>query len=143
MTFRAFGTSSWGVVWRLQAADDQRLTGGFDDFPGDRAQAADLQDALDLSEQALDEAEVSAGDAGDGRDGFGVGEVVGGQGQAQLGSVVLQDEDQLVGGQRPVLVDEPDPAVELRVAGEAFFDAGHADQDHAEAAAVVVVAELL
>jgi hypothetical protein len=40
-------------------------------------------------------------------------------------------------------VDERDPAVELRVPGEPFFDAGHADQDHADAAAVVMVAELL
>ena len=39
-------------------------------------------------------------------------------------------------------MDEPDPAVELRVPGEALLDAGHADQDHAELAAVVVVAEL-
>ena len=38
--------------------------------------------------------------------------------------------------------DEPDPAVELRVPDEALFDAGHADQDRAELAAVVAVAEL-
>jgi hypothetical protein len=84
-------------MWRLQAADDERFTGGLDDFLGDRAQVVDQQDALDLSEQPLDEAEVSAGDAGDGRVGFGVGEVVGGQGEAQLGPVVLQDEEQLGG----------------------------------------------
>lgn len=118
MTFRALWRRFSGVTWRLQAADDERLTGGFDDFPGDRAQVVDLQDALDLSGQPLDEAEVAAGDAGDGRDGFGVGEVIGGQGQAQLGAMVLQDEEQLGGGQRPVLVDEADPAVELRVPGE-------------------------
>ena len=84
-------------MWRLQAADDKRLAGGFDDFLGDRAQVVDLHDALDLREQALHEAEVAAGDAGDGREGFGVGEVVGGQGEAQLGPVVLQDEEQFVG----------------------------------------------
>jgi hypothetical protein len=39
-------------------------------------------------------------------------------------------------------VDEPDLAIELRVPGEALFDAGHADQDRAQLAAVVVVAEL-
>ena len=39
-------------------------------------------------------------------------------------------------------MDEPDPAVELRVPDEALFDAGHADQDRAELAAVVAVAEL-
>jgi hypothetical protein len=96
-----------GAVRRLQNADDQRFTGRLDDFPGDRAQVVDLHDALDLSEQALNEAEVAAGDAGDGRDGFGVGEVIGGQREAQLGPVVLQDEEQLGGGQRPVFVDEP------------------------------------
>jgi hypothetical protein len=41
------------------------------------------------------------------------------------------------------VVDESDPAVELGVAGEAFFDAGHADQDEPDACPVVVVAELL
>ena len=56
--------------------------------------------------------------------------------------MVPQDEEQFFGGQSPVLVDEPDPAVELGVAGEALLDARHADQDHAELAAVVVVAEL-
>jgi hypothetical protein len=40
------------------------------------------------------------------------------------------------------VVDESDPAVELGVAGQAFFDAGHADQDQADAGPVVVVAEL-
>jgi hypothetical protein len=39
-------------------------------------------------------------------------------------------------------VDEPDPAVELRVPDEALFDAGHADQDRTKLAAVVAVAEL-
>ncbi len=73
---------------RLQAADDQRLTGGFDDFPGDRAQVVDLHDALNLSEQTLNEAEVAARDAGDGRERFSVGEVIGGQGKAQFGPVV-------------------------------------------------------
>ena len=47
-------------MWRLQAADDQRLVGGFGEFPGDRAYVVDLQDALDLSERALDEVEVAA-----------------------------------------------------------------------------------
>ena len=62
--------------------------------------------------------------------------------EAEFGPVAGQDERQFVGGQRPVVVDEPDPAVELGVAGEAFFEAGHADQDQADAGPVVVVAEL-
>ena len=97
MTFRALWRRFLGAMWRLQAADDKRLAGGFDDFLCNGAQVVDLHDALDLSEQTLHEAEVAAGDAGDGREGFGVGEVIGGQGEAQLGPVVLQDEEQFVG----------------------------------------------
>ncbi|GAB2820566.1 hypothetical protein GCM10027073_59660 [Streptomyces chlorus] len=47
-----------------------------------------------------------------------------------------------VRGERPVVVDEADATVELGVAGEALLDAGHADEDHADAGAVVVVPEL-
>jgi hypothetical protein len=57
--------------------------------------------------------------------------------------VPLQHEGELFCAEGPVFVDEADPAVQLRVAGEGLLDAGHADQDHAEVAAVVVVAELL
>ena len=124
MIFRGLWRLFLSATWRLQAADDQRLAGGLDDFPGDRAQVVDLHDAPGLGEQSLDEAEVAAGDAGDGRDGFGVGEVVGGQGEVQLGPVVLQDKEQFGGRERPVLVDEADPAVELWVTGEAFSRPG-------------------
>ncbi len=41
------------------------------------------------------------------------------------------------------MVGEADAAVELGVAGEAFFDAGHADKDDAHGVAVVVVPDLL
>jgi len=47
-----------------------------------------------------------------------------------------------VGGKGPVFVGEADSAVELGVAGEAFLDAWHADEDDAEVVAVVVVADL-
>lgn len=76
VTFGALWRRVFSVMWRLQAANDQRLTGGFDDFPGVHAQVVDLHDALDLGEQTLDEAEVAAGDAGDGCEPFGVGEVM-------------------------------------------------------------------
>jgi hypothetical protein len=42
-------------------ADDERLAGGVDDFGGDRVQAVDLQDALDLREEAREETEVAVG----------------------------------------------------------------------------------
>jgi hypothetical protein len=69
---------------------------------------------------------------GDGREGFGVGEVLGGQGQAQLGPVVLQDEEQLGGGQVSGIRGRSRSCCRAGVPGEAFFDARHADQDHAE-----------
>jgi len=42
--------------------------GGFDDLGDDGLEVVDLSDALDLGEQSVDEAEVAAGDAGDGGD---------------------------------------------------------------------------
>ena len=50
---------------------------------------------------------------------------------------------ELVGVERAVLVSEADAAVQLGVARQAPFDAGHADQDHAHGVPVVVVADLL
>ena len=52
-----------------------------------------------------------------------------------------QDEGEFGVGQWPVVVGESDAAVELGVAGEAFFDAGHADEDQAVGVAVVFVAQ--
>lgn len=54
----------------------------------------DSQDAVDLGEQSLQEAEAIAGDAGDGRDGLGVGEVVGIEFGSELAPVPGQDEGQ-------------------------------------------------
>jgi hypothetical protein len=56
----------------------------------------------------LDEAEVAAGDACDGGDRFGVGEVVSGERGADRGAVVLEDERELVAAERPVFVGEAD-----------------------------------
>jgi hypothetical protein len=50
VTFRALWRGSLRLCGVIQAADAERLTGGFDDFPGDDAQVVDLHDALDLSE---------------------------------------------------------------------------------------------
>jgi hypothetical protein len=49
---------------------------------------------------------------------------------------VGEDDGEVFGVQGSVLVGEPDAAVELRVAGELPVEAGHADQDHAQVAAV-------
>ena len=126
----------------LDGADDEGVAGGLDDFLGDGAELVDVHDPLGLRDEAAGQAEVAAGDPVDGGDGLGRGAVAGPV-EAQVGPLAGEDEGLLAGGQGPVVVDEPDAAVELGVAGEALFDAGHADEDQAEAAAVVVVAELL
>ncbi|GAA3614066.1 hypothetical protein GCM10022223_32870 [Kineosporia mesophila] len=53
-----------------------------------------------------------------------------------------QDEGEFVAGQGLVVVGESDAAVQLGVAGQAFFDAGHADQDQAEVVPVEPVAQV-
>ncbi len=53
-----------------------------------------------------------------------------------------EDEGQFVALQRPVVVGEADPAVELGIACHPFFDAGHADEHQAGAGAVELVPEI-
>jgi len=103
---------------------NERFPGGFDDLAGYGAQLVDLEHALYLGEETLNEAEVPAGDARDCCDGFSVSEVFGGEVEAELVPVVGEHEAQLVGAERPVVVGKPDAAVELGVAGEAFLEAG-------------------
>lgn len=52
------------------------------------------------------------------------------------------DGGEFVTAERTVFVGEADAAVELRVAREAFFNAGHADEDDAHVVAVVEIADL-
>jgi hypothetical protein len=75
-------------------------------------------------------------------DGFDVGEVLRGEGEPELFPVVGEDESELVEAEGAVLVGEADAAVELRVAREATFETGHADQDQPDVVAVEEVAEL-
>jgi hypothetical protein len=74
-----------------------------------------------LSEEPVDEPEVAVGDPGDGGDRFGVGEVLRGEFEAEGSPVVREDEAQLVGTQRPVLVGEADAAVQLPVSPLLLF----------------------
>lgn len=117
MEYGRYGVISGG-------ADDEGFGGGVDDVSGDDGQIVDLEDAIDLTEQALDEPEIAAGQTDDGSNGLVVGEVGRVQALGEAAPMVGQHEDQFVVGQRPVVVGEPDAAVELRVAHEAFFDAG-------------------
>lgn len=108
------------VLVVLCVADDEGAARGLDDVAADHTQIVDLHDAFDLDEQAVDEAEVAAGDAADGGDGLGVGEVGEVQGEAEAFPVAGEDEREFIIAEGPVLVGEPDPAVELRVAGQPF-----------------------
>ena len=55
--------------------------------------------------------------------------------------VLGQDLGDVLGVQWPVVVGEADSAIELRVAGQLPFEAGHPDQDDSDVAAVEVVAD--
>jgi hypothetical protein len=69
-------------------------------------------------------------------------EVVEVEGEAESFPVAGQDEGEFFVAEGLVAVREPDPAVELRVGGESLLEAGHADQEKAEGAAVESVAEV-
>ncbi len=60
----------------LEGTDDEVLARRLDDLLGDQPQFVDLQNALNLGEEALDQAEVTAGDARDRGYRLSVGEVV-------------------------------------------------------------------
>jgi len=123
-------------------ADEECFARGVDDLGCEGVEAVHRLNALDLGEEPIDEAEVAPGDSDDGRD-------CGRMRDLAVGHVGCNREatheyrSELVGGQRSVLVGESDSAVELRVAGETFLDAGHADQDDAHVVSVEVVADLL
>src|SRR6476620_5391591 len=122
----------FGVVWSdylaYSGADDEGLSGCFDDVGCDGVELVDVHDPKDLGHESFDEAEVSAGDPDDGEDRFGVGLFGRVERVADVLPVIAEDGQALVSGairglgitsldvfgiQRPVLVDEPDPAVEL------------------------------
>ncbi len=73
-------------------ADDEALAGGLHHLGGDRAELVDVQHALDMGEEALHEAEVAAGDAGDRGDRLGVGVVGRIRAQPQALPLVFEDE---------------------------------------------------
>ena len=81
---------------------------------------------------------AGVGDGADGCDGLSVGEVV----EAEASPVAGEDEGEFVVGEGLVLVGEADAAVELGEDGEAFLEAGHADEQQPETASVKAVAEV-
>lgn len=70
---------SGGVLATLSVAvaDDEGAASGLDDLIGDDAELVDGEDAFDLDEEPVEEVEVASGDAADGGDRLGVGEVAG------------------------------------------------------------------
>nr|WP_231565740.1 hypothetical protein [Paracoccus sanguinis] len=123
-------------------SDDEGGCGGFDDLGSDDRELVDAQDAVDLDEEALKEAEVSTSEAGDRGHDLGVREVVVAHFLAPVLPMALEDEGEFVLRERRMSVREADAAVELRVSGHAPLDTGRADQDQAGIAAVELVAEI-
>lgn len=123
-------------------ADEKGRARGFNNFGCQHIEVVYCLHAFDLGEQSVDEAEVAGSDPDDGRDGGRVCDAavcgVGLRGEASG-----QDCGEFIRSELAVLVGEADPAVELRVASEAFLDPGHADQDDAHVAMVEIVADLL
>jgi len=86
----------------VSGADDEDFAGGFDGVWGDGVEVVDGHDASDLVHEAFDEAEVAAGDADDGDDGFGVRGSLWVVGLAELLPVLGQDLGDVLGVQRSV-----------------------------------------
>ncbi len=78
-------------------------------------QLVDLEHARDLAEPPLDQPEVVAGDQRDRCQRLGVGAILRGEAQPQIGPLVGRDEAQFRLAQRPLAVDVPDPRGELFV----------------------------
>lgn len=98
---------NWRASSELCGTNNQSAPGGFDHAVSDDGQAVDLEDALDLDKQAVEQLELAAGDACNCRTCLGIGEVGAVEGQAELPPVTGKHERQLVLLQGPVLVAKP------------------------------------
>src|SRR5262249_30286966 len=76
-----------------------------------------------LHEEAVQEPEVAASDAGDGGDSLAVGEICVIEGQAELSPVPGQHEGEVVALQGAGVVGKADTGVEVRRAGAGLFHA--------------------
>lgn len=103
----------WHCFRSLSDTYDKGAPGGIDNLVGNEGQLVDLHDPLDLGEQPMQEAEIAAGDAGDRGDGLRVRKISVVQTDAQRAPMTRQNEGQLVAGERPVMMREPDAAVKL------------------------------
>ncbi|MBG6214756.1 hypothetical protein IWX77_002707 [Cryobacterium sp. CAN_C2] len=99
----------------------------------------DFQDAFYLEEESFEGAEVAAGDALDGGERLGVGEIVEIERFAEFMPVAFENKLPCIVSEAPVLVGEAEPAVELWVVAELFLEPGHANQDERDVGAVEAV----
>jgi hypothetical protein len=88
---------------------DQSLTRQGDDVGRDRGEVVHGDDAFDLSEKALDQAKVVAGNARNRVDHGGLHVLVVRQVEAELHRLMLDDTLKLLAAQRLELMDEADP----------------------------------
>jgi len=120
----------------LSALSDTNHEGAarrFHHIVGDRVQAVDPQDALDLDEQAVEQTEIAARDPHDGGDRLRVGEVRFVHRKSEVAPSPGQHEGQFLIPQRPVLMGKADTAEKLCISLHPLFDARHPDQDQADA----------
>jgi hypothetical protein len=78
----------------LRGTNNQSRAGGFDHIVGNKGEFVDLEDALDLDEQPVQQAEITAGYTGNGCRGLMVGEVRVIQLQAELSPVAAEHKGQ-------------------------------------------------
>ena len=137
--FRAMRRASFSAI----GAYNKVTPSGIDYVVCDDCQLVHLENALDLQEQSAQEPEVASCDPGDACDSLSVGEVGSVKLQAKPLPVPGEHKRQLVSKKWPVMMGEPDPAEELRVAGHALLNAWHASQDEADIVPVEEVAQIL
>lgn len=85
-------------------ADNEDAGGGFDDVVGDGVELVDLQHAIDLREESLEEAEVASGDALDRSDCLCISEIVRVEGPPEALPMAVRDEQKLIAPEGSVLV---------------------------------------
>src|SRR5215471_13708132 len=99
------------------STNDETCPGRFDDLLGDRLQLVDLENTADLRQQAVEQAEVAASDADDGRDGLLIRKIFVFEHQIEFRPVMYQNEPHFSLAQGTKGVRKTDPGVELRIAG--------------------------
>src|SRR6516162_6233408 len=123
--------------------DDQALLGCLDQFRRQGSYLVDLSHAMDLREEAFNQAEVAASDAHNGAQDGRLGPLIQLEAQTELLRLAVDDVLQLRAAEREVLVDEADARIQLCVARQPLLEAWHADEHQTDGAAIVRVAQLL